>query len=297
VLAASVESFLTEIVLGNFNIIKTSSRSPVFPLLVVETLGETDVRLKPYVSLLCWKGGKASLDAPLISGVDRLIVYGTKETLRQVKMTASQNADINEFGPGFSVGVIDKDSAKKKNLTTLAWKAALDVSIYDQRGCLSLQTVFIERGGDFSPGEFAFALAKALSELEDRYPLGKLTVREAGIIRARRNKWLIRELAGEEVFQVSDRYGRHTVLFDPALSVDQAILGRMVTVRPFSSVTELSELFSGHKPGFQGLALANLVQSGGWKGHDIVRVAEFGSLHSTMLGWQRFPFSKSRVTV
>lgn len=296
VLAASVESFLAEIVLGNFNIIKASSRSPVFPLLVVETLGEMDARLKPYVSLLCWKGGEASLDAALISGVDRLIVYGAKDTIEQVKMTASQRADIDEFGPGFSVGVIDKDSAKKKDLTALAWKAALDTSIYDQRGCLSLQTVFVERGGDFSPEEFAYAFAKALSELESQYPLGELTVREAGVIRARRNKWLIRELMDEEVFQISDRYGRYTVLFEPVLSMDQAVSGRMVTVRPFLNTTELSEFFSGHKPGFQGFALANLTQSESWQGHDIVRVAEFGSLHSTMLGWQKFPFSKAHVT-
>ncbi|MBI4430385.1 MAG: hypothetical protein HY587_01565 [Candidatus Omnitrophica bacterium] len=291
VLAASVESLLFEIIVGNVSIVKASSRSPVFPLLVVETLGDVDHRFRQYVSLVCWKGGESGLEDALVSGVDRLIVYGTQETAGRIKLLAPRHVTLDVYGPGFSVGVIEKEWAKQKDLTALAWKAALDVSIYDQRGCLSLQTIFVEEGGEFSPKEFACALAKALREFEDQYPLGRLTAKEGGMTRSRRNKWLIKELLGEDVFQESDLRGRYTILFEPGLNIDEPLAGRLVTVRPFSNVTELENLFDQHQGVFQGLALTNADRSERWRNKRIIRVAEFGSLHSTMFGWQKSPFS------
>ncbi len=296
VLAASVESLVLEATLGNLSIVKASSRSPLFPLLVVESLADFDQELGLYVSLVCWKGGKGELDEALAGGVDRLILYGTEETIGQIETFASGRLELELRGPGFSVGIIEKEWARKKDLSALARKAACDVALYDQRGCLSLQTVFVERGGEFSPEEFAKELAKALNGADAKYPLGELTVREAAAIRAKKNKLLIRELSGENVFQDSDLLGRYGVLFEPQIRLDEPVSGRLVTVRPFTDITEIVRVMDCSEGGIQGLALPNLVSLDRWRDKNIVRVAEFGSLHSTPLGWQKFPFGRKKAS-
>ncbi|GEM_PF-5315997 len=296
VLAASVESLILEVALGNLSIVKASSRSPLFPLLIVESFTDMDVRLGQYVSLVCWKGGKKELDKALAGGVDRLILYGTQETIGQIETFVSGRLELELRGPGFSVGIIEKEWARKKDLSALARKAACDVALYDQRGCLSLQTVFVERGGEFSPEEFAKELAKALHGLEAKYPLGERTVREAATNRIKKNTFLIRELSGENVFQDSDSLGRYGVLFEPQIRLDEPISGRLATVRPFTDISEILRLLDRSEGGIQGLALPSLVSLDPWRDKDIVRVAEFGSLHSTSLGWQKFPFGRKNTS-
>src|SRR5262249_6574791 len=52
----------------------------------------------------------------------------------------------------------------------LASRSALDVSLYDQEGCLSPHVFYLERRAEVPPAKFAEALAAALDERDEALP-------------------------------------------------------------------------------------------------------------------------------
>ncbi|HEV8128836.1 MAG TPA: acyl-CoA reductase, partial [Candidatus Eisenbacteria bacterium] len=73
-------------------------------------------------------------------------------------------------GPRVSLGYIGKGALGRSSLCALARHAALDVSLYDQQGCLSPHAYYVERGGAVTPVDFAAALGEALEESSEELP-------------------------------------------------------------------------------------------------------------------------------
>src|SRR5205085_413463 len=82
---------------------------------------------------------------------------------------------------------------------TIARRAALDVAMYDQQGCLSPHLFYVETGGAVSARNFAGLLANELETLSIKIPRGKISTTTGSILRQLKEVSEMKESAGNQV--------------------------------------------------------------------------------------------------
>jgi hypothetical protein len=143
---------------GSAVFVKQSSRSEtLWPRLFVAALAEAaDPDLATLVHRDGWPGEDART-AELVRAADAVIAYGSDASVAALRALTPPGTPFFGFGHALSVGLVlaraDADDA--------AAGFARDVLLYDQGGCLSPQTVFVE-GGAAQASAFGYALARAL---------------------------------------------------------------------------------------------------------------------------------------
>lgn len=113
----------------------------------------------------------ACVDA-LPEAVDHVVAYGSDETIEALRASLREGVSFEGRGHGFGVSYVDEVTDAH------ARAVALDVALYDQRGCLSPQGVFVR--GD--PVDFARRLHDALGALEATLPRGIVDLADAAAI-------------------------------------------------------------------------------------------------------------------
>jgi hypothetical protein len=105
---------------------------------------------------------------------DAVWAYGSDATLAAVRASLTPNVSLHAHGSGIGVAVVDAEHAHRAAARDLA----LDIVLFDQRGCLSPRAVaFVGSEGDARA--FAGLVAAELAELAERVPLGELAPGEA----------------------------------------------------------------------------------------------------------------------
>ncbi len=103
---------------------------------------------------------------------DHVWAYGSDTTLDALRHELPRGAVLHAHGSGFGVAVVDL-SAGEQVLEATALAIAEDTACFDQRGCLSPRFV-LGLGAAEGAAPFAGRLARALSELEQRVPRGRM---------------------------------------------------------------------------------------------------------------------------
>ena len=133
--------------------------------LFVRTLTETSPLLAPCIHLAQWPGGTAGLDAALCRGVDLVLAYGGQSTLQSLQALCPSSAEFHGYGHRVSFGLVTAGAASD----AVARGFARDVLLYDQGGCLSPHTIFVQ-GPQAAVLKFAAQLADALLEAARQAP-------------------------------------------------------------------------------------------------------------------------------
>ncbi len=154
---AAYQSLLNGLILGAHNRLKLPSNAlldfqipPAFALLI-----ETSRTLPDY-----W-----------IPEADALVVYGSDATLRHFQQLCPLETPFIGHGHRYGIAIITDPTPEAAAL------AARDIGLFNQNGCLSLQTLYLEDPVTFSP-----LLAEALTNFENDYPRGHLSPSDAGAI-------------------------------------------------------------------------------------------------------------------
>jgi len=158
---------------------KTSAQEPLFAPLLARTIAESDEALGACVAAVWWKGGTNDLDRAALSRAPAVLAFGAGETMASLARLAKPGAKLVLHGPKVSVAYVERRALRYAALRGLASRAALDVSLYDQEGCLSPHVFYLERRAEVPPAKFAEALAAALDEREDALPRGAMQSGEA----------------------------------------------------------------------------------------------------------------------
>ena len=104
---------------------------------------------------------------------DHVHAYGSDATLAELAATLPRGVVLHGHGAGFAVAVVEPPFA-----SDLWDRLALDVALFDQRGCLSPRVVLSS-----APSEgLAAGVARALSRFEAAVPRGILSAEEAADI-------------------------------------------------------------------------------------------------------------------
>lgn len=240
------------------------------------SLAEVAPELVACVFLAEWPGGTRDLDAALCRRSDLVMAHGGDRALDALRAVCPAQTPFVGYGHRVSLGLLlpgaDADDAARG--------FARDVLLYDQGGCLSPQTIFVQGGLD-DAARFAALLAEALAVVSAEYPLPVRAASAAGAVReARALAWME---DGAQVFPAEDL--RWTVIAQPERAFRGSPTYGVVSVQPLSSLSDLPEALSAVAGRLQGCAVAGEADDGYLPG--VSYLCRPGAMQAPPLSWRQ----------
>jgi hypothetical protein len=241
----AVISLVCALLVKSASFCKLSSRDPLFPTLYLASLHELDPDLASCVQLQRWTGGAEQIERRLFQEADRVVAFGSDESLHAIKAPLPARKRFLGFGHklGFAVVAGDGDAGD-------ADRVAEDISLYDQQGCLSPHVVYVE--GDARA--FAERLAAAMDAFNRQIPRGKLSLEESAAIARVRSAYEFRAASDPRVgIWSSHGSDAWTVIYEDEPMFATSPLNRLVFVKP---LRELERPVAHVQPHLHNVGLA-----------------------------------------
>lgn len=283
----AVSSLVHGMLVKSANIIKVSKRDAGILPVYLESLKKHDAMLSK-TNLLLDSESHTALNE-WVNASDAVVVYGSDETVGQVRKMAGPEKIFAGYGHRVSFSLYSREALNKKEMPDLAKKTARDVWMADQRGCLSPAVVYVEAGGAVSGLKFAQSVAEALRGLS----LADQGLRPAGPQRILdkedlKNRWKLKKVKGEEAhFWESSVRGEWAVFFEqknPEFSHVSG--GQSVFIREYKNLKDVSGALSPYGKYLQAAAL----EAPGAKRESIAQIlAELGVNRVTRAGCLQEP--------
>ncbi len=275
------------LVAGTSCIVKSASGEPLLAVLFAEALAGADPSVASAFAITWWEGGSAHCESEFLGGIDSLIAYGSDHAIESLAARGPKRFIGHRHK--LSIGVVRLD--REHDLAEIADAAAIDVALYDQLGCLSLQSLFTVAGTPGQRREFVEALSRALADAERRLPPGLLTEAEALAIRHLRDEYEWRAIRGEAV---SVHNGMHasswTIVDDPTPGLRPSPLHRTIFVRSLGSLAELRCALGEWLPRIESVGMdiwPDEAASREMSALDVPRVTRLGAMQSPDLAWRQ----------
>ena len=233
---------------------KVASEEPLFASLLAESIAEVDQRLADCLAVVWWPGGEEELERAAFSRAEAVIAYGSELAMAAIRRRVPDRARLVEYGHKLSFGAVAREALASGAADETAQRAAYDVAKYDQQGCLSPHLLYVERGAATSPCDFAELLGRALAGWEDAVPRGRLTLEESASAAGLRQRYELRQAAGEPVAAIQG--GAWAVLYDEDPAFQASCLNRTVFVKPVDDLAALPALLAPVQRWLQTCGLA-----------------------------------------
>ena len=230
----------------------------VLSCLLARAVAEADETLAAALAVVYWPGGVGSaLEEAALRAAEQVVAYGGPDVLAQLQQRVPAATPLLVYPHRMSMGAVGREAlGTEAGALLVAEEAARAVAMFDQRGCVSPQVVWVEEGGSVTPRAWARALAKALAELERTLPQGPPDPAIASRIHQLRGTAELRRASGTEDELITEDGARCTVLFDTDPGPFPPCLGRTVRVRPLSSLERLEHILPAFQPLLQTFAVA-----------------------------------------
>ena len=181
---------------------------------------------------------------------DIRVAWGGKEAVETVmSLPRKYGTDDVIFGPKYSFAVIGRDSFNIDKLKNITYNLALDGSVFEQQGCNSPHTIFVENGGEVSPLDFAKSLAVSMDDALKRIPRSPVSADEANTTINVRAEY---SFMGR-VF--SSKGTEWTVIYSEEKGLAEASYSRTIFVRPVDDITEIFSFIEKNKHQTLGLCI------------------------------------------
>ncbi|MBM4259097.1 MAG: hypothetical protein FJ147_24755 [Deltaproteobacteria bacterium] len=293
---AGLDSVIFSLLVKSATLLKTSSHNSSLPLLFARTLTQVDPELGACLTVVTWPGGSLPLEETAFGRADVVIASGSDRSLAAIR--SQVKGKFIGYGHKISFAAITKEALN--DAQTLAQKAAYDVALFDQQGCLSPQLIYVEEGGAVSPQMFASLVAEALTAWEQTLPRGQAPQDVSVAIRRARDEAEWQAVAGKDVALYTSSQGTAwTVIYEADPTFTPSPLYRTIRIKPLSSLTQLHELLMPWQPYLEAvgiaapatrnLALADILGQAG-----VSRICPIGTMQTPPLSWRHG--GRSRIT-
>lgn len=285
---AGLDSMIFSLLVKSATLVKASSSVPLLPMLFARSLTHIDPDLGACLAVVTWPGGNAALEDMAFSRADVVVASGSDDSLAALRPRVHRQ--FIGYGHKVSFSVIAKEALS--DAEGLAQRAAYDVVLFDQRGCLSPQLVYVEEGGQVTPREFAALLAQALEQWQHILPRGEVPPGASIAIRRVRDEAEWQALAGKEVvLYTSPARTNWTVIYEANLAFVLSPLHRTVWVKPLSSLSQLDSLLAPWQPHLEAVGVAapsgKLLQIAELLGRvGVSRLCSIGTMQTPPLSWR-----------
>ncbi len=240
-------------------LLKSPSAEPAFAPAFVRALVERLPALEHAVAAAVWPGGSDEVEAPLLARAAVVVAYGDLPALDDLAERTRRlgHARFVPYGPKTSLAVVGAGA----DVREVAPGLGRDVALFDQRGCLSVGTVYVDEGAEGRDGRsraLAEALAEELRTLGRRWPMGPHDASPepagAGAVQQVRAE---AELRGLFVPELALPEG--TVLVEPASRMRPTPGLRTVRIHPVPGLDDLPRILEPWQGRLQGAAVAGRV--------------------------------------
>lgn len=264
----TVNAMLRSLLVGAPTVVKPGRGDALLPVLFARALAEEDPGLAESLAVLYWPRASSDVASDLIAAADVVVVYGADETVRAVRSLLPVTTRVVAYHHRVSVAVVGRDALSES--PSVAMELAEAVSMFDQRGCVCPQLVFVE-GSDEDVDAFSEEVARACSVVEERFPAVPFSLEEAAAL----HQWR----AGTELWEATGG-GRvidagpgspWAVVVEPQLLADgKAVeagprpapsgppVGRSIRVRAVSDASVVPEVLGPVGPHLQSVGYAGL---------------------------------------
>jgi Acyl-CoA reductase (LuxC) len=186
-----------------------------------------------------WRGGNAALEEVLFAEADCVTATGSDETLVAIRTKLPMRTRFLGYGHRVSFGFVAADALFGRKVKRIVAAVAEDVATWNQLGCLSPHVIYLQRGGETPPEEFAHLLAGELERREAAEPRGEVPKEAAATIASRRAIYEVRAAHSPEtlLWQSKDSTA-WTVVFEADPRFAMSCLHRFVYVKAVADLTE-----------------------------------------------------------
>lgn len=216
---AALQSVTLGLLLGSHNLLKFPRNGLPEVERFLENL-PAELQAKVEISVLLKDGWMDRAEA--------VLVYGTDETVAQVRKKIRPDQVFVGHGYGLSFGVVLEDPGFHS-----VEMAAVDICRFDQKGCLSPHDIYVEELHPGQARDYAGRLAAALEELAKTMPHGPMTLAEQAEVRQFRGSYEFRQTGDSsvQVWSSTDSLD-WTVIFEEESQFAVSCLNRVVFVKP-----------------------------------------------------------------
>ena len=264
-------------------LLKPGRGDVVLPVLFARALRADDARLADALAITYWPGGSQDLERAALAEAEFVVGYGSDETVNALRSHASVTTRFVGYHHRVSVGAVGVEALTKAQADRTATDVALAVALFDQRGCVSPQVIYVEESGAVCASDFTERLAVALGDIETRLPGGRLGMEEASALQQLRGTAELLAASGSSELHHGGSGAAWTVILETEAGPTVSGAGRVVRVLPFRDVGHLVSLLEPLAGHLQTLGVAGfgdrleaLAACGGRVG--VARVAPFGSV-------------------
>lgn len=230
----SVTSLIRGLCVKSAGFGKTAAGEPYFAVCFARALAAEAPEIASCLAVSYWPGGSEDLEAVAFSEAGAVIAYGGDEAVSQVGCRVPPGVRFIGYPNRVGAALVGNSALSRVDAPLLARNAALDVVMFDQQGCVSPHTIYVQRGGEIEPLEFANELAAALHDLSAEIPRGTLAPGESSLIHQLRVQ---AEMRGATVL-ASERGTEWTVIVEDRVELEPSPLNRVIQVRPVDDLSE-----------------------------------------------------------
>lgn len=221
--------------------IKVPSEEPVFGALYAKSIEEVDPKLAYTIAVLPFESGNKKIKEFLFSKSDIIRATGGELARKNIeKLATKHNVPVAGHWHKFSFITIARDylNDRARNIAELV---SLDVSAWDQQGCFSPQEIFVEKGGDTTPIQFAELLAEEMEITSRALPKGtrsgKMQVLDGY------HQYLKKEMMGEPVKLFLSPAHQWLVIYDENnKNMEPSPLFRVIRVKPIDDIMQIPKI-------------------------------------------------------
>lgn len=228
IIGIAVNSIIFGLLTKSANIAKSASQEPLLGPLFAESLQPIFPELARCIAVLWWKSGDKKIETEMFAHSNVVVAYGRDKTIQNIKRDLPPHVRLVEHGHRLSFGIVGREQVTAE----VAQSAARDVCLFDQKGCLSLQAIYVEEGGAATSQQFATWLSYAMPSLCSKFPPGPITKSEAAFVQNFRATY---ETMGGTVYAPSHSLD-WTVIHDPDSKLRPSCLHRTILVKPIDDL-------------------------------------------------------------
>lgn len=250
------------------------------PVVFARGLEEEDSELTRSLAVLYWPVTESGRTETALEKVDLVVLYGGDVTVRWVRKRLPAHVPLRAYRHRMGFGLVGREAlmeekrlspnpsgtpavsggasleAARGRARAVARDAARAVALFDQRGCVSPRVVFVERGGEVEPEEWANFLAEALDEMETVLPSGEVSAEDGVSIQQHRGVAELIDGMGDGTTRHGGEAAPWTVVFRPHGTVEASCLHRSVRVLAVEDVMEALSALEDWAPYLQTVGVA-----------------------------------------
>jgi hypothetical protein len=220
---------------------------------LMEAFALSLVHAAPELAAVTWVACSPADDTAwhraLASHADAMVIHGSDDAVAAWQAVARRDALVVAHGHRVSAAFLAAAGLDEPALSENLRGLALDLCAWDQTGCLSPVTLYVEASGPVGPDEIARRLVdEALPAIEAALPPGPW---DAGVLAER--TLFVRARMLEASVHASRT--AHVLAFADTAPIEGSCLHRVLVVRPVASVDALVATLQRSAPRLQALAV------------------------------------------